>query len=84
MKTFKKVKLNVGSMVNQCPSCGEIFNSLVAFDKHRTGEYGKPVKNGYSPHTRRCRSHEEMHDIGMEHNSKGYWISAPMGEREYA
>jgi len=80
---MKKVKLNVGSMVNQCPSCGEIFNSLGAFDKHRAGEYGKPVKDGYSPSSRHCLTHDQMISIGMLRNSKNNWISSPMPEREY-
>jgi hypothetical protein len=80
---MEKVKLNVGSMVNQCPSCGEIFNSLGAFDKHRTGEYGKPIKGGYSASTRRCQSTNEMTKLGMVQNKLKRWISAPMGERNY-
>lgn len=64
---------------NQCPSCGEFFNSVGAFDKHRTGEYGKPVSSGtYSPSSRRCLSVGGMVAIGMEKNASGFWISSPM------
>ncbi|MGH7744819.1 MAG: hypothetical protein ACREQ5_08395 [Candidatus Dormibacteria bacterium] len=34
----------------QCPTCGEFFNGLQPFDKHRTGNYAMPDK----PNTRRC------------------------------
>jgi len=64
---------------NQCPTCGEYFNSVGAFDKHRTGEYGKPVSGGvYSPSSRRCLSEVEMRAIGMEKSTKAFWVTSPM------
>ena len=52
---------------NQCPSCGEYFNSTYAFDKHRVGQHGID---------RRCLKIEQMLFIGMDKNSAGYWISS--------
>jgi hypothetical protein len=54
---------------NQCPGCGEFFNSTFAFDKHRTGAFGKD---------RRCLTAEEMQDKGMGRNAAGFWISSAM------
>lgn len=74
-------KMKLSGNRNQCPTCGEFFNSVGAFDKHRTGDYGKPVSGGgYRPSSRRCLSAGEMATIGMEKNASGFWISEPMGE----
>jgi hypothetical protein len=54
---------------NQCGGCGEFFNSSFAFDKHRTGEFGK---------NRRCITPDEMTAKGMSKNAAGFWISASM------
>jgi len=52
---------------NQCPSCGELFNSTYAFDTHRHGSFGKD---------RRCMTLEEMTEKGMAKNDAGFWISS--------
>jgi len=59
---------------NQCPSCGQYFNSTFAFDKHRVGDFSPKV-------TRRCMTLEEMEACGMALNAGGWWISqkAPEG-----
>lgn len=54
---------------NQCQSCKEYFNSTGAFDKHRTGEFGKD---------RRCRTKDEMTAIGMSQKEDGFWITKKM------
>jgi hypothetical protein len=54
---------------NQCQGCKEYFNSVGAFDKHRTGEYGK---------NRRCKTKEEMEAGGMILRSDGFWIREKM------
>lgn len=51
----------------QCKGCGLYFNSLAAFDKHRTGDFGKD---------RRCRSEDEMRGIGMAVSAAGWWVTA--------
>ena len=60
---------------NQCPSCATYFNSNTAFDKHRTGQHGL---------NRRCRTQQEMLDLGMFINVYGYWVSEPMRKEFYA
>lgn len=54
---------------NQCPGCGEYFNSTRAFDKHRIGDFGKD---------RRCATVSEMEAKGMAKNSSGFWVTALM------
>jgi hypothetical protein len=54
---------------NQCCGCGEYFNSTFAFDKHRTGDFGKD---------RRCLKADEMEAKGMSKNARGFWISSAM------
>jgi len=52
---------------NQCPGCGELFNSTHAFEMHRKGLH--------SGNQRKCRDPEEMRAIGMEQRPGGWWIS---------
>lgn len=56
---------------NQCQGCKAYFNSTYAFDKHRTGEFGKD---------RRCRTEDEMRAIGMDVNAKGFWVGEPFNK----
>ncbi len=60
---------------NQCPGCGQLFNSGAAFDKHRTGDFSI---------NRRCMTEQEMKDKKMERNAAGYWVTAlnPMFAKE--
>jgi hypothetical protein len=51
---------------NQCQGCKQYFNSNTAFEKHRTGTYGKD---------RRCMTEEEMKAKGMSLNAQSFWIS---------
>jgi hypothetical protein len=51
-----------------CRNCGEYFNSIRAFDRHRVSVY---------PGNRRCLSGEEMCDHGMSVNKSGFWITKP-------
>ena len=77
MATFTKVKLKVGSPKNQCPTCGELFNSISSFDFHRTGKFGipDPDKIGcYLKADRRCLSTNEMTKKGMAKNNDGWWM----------
>lgn len=60
---------------NQCSACKQYFNSNGAFDTHRTGQHGVD---------RRCRTSDEMKEIGMILRSDGFWIASEMkGYREY-
>lgn len=53
---------------NQCPTCGEFFAGLEAFDAHRTGDWGKPKK----PSKRRCLTLAEMVAEGFTRNEYFY------------
>lgn len=57
---------NLSGDRNQCPGCGQLFNSTFAFDKHRTGRHGID---------RRCLNEAEMLELGMSKNNAGFWIS---------
>jgi hypothetical protein len=59
----------LGESRNQCQGCKGYFNSNTAFEKHRTGEHGK---------NRRCRTEQEMLDLGMSVNEDGFWITKKM------
>lgn len=61
------MELKVGHKRCKCPSCGEFFNSIAAFDKHRAGTHveGKT-----------CLDAEGMKAIGMDTNNDGYWVTA--------
>jgi hypothetical protein len=54
---------------NQCPCCSEFFNSTVAFEKHRRGDFG----NEENP--RRCLTPMQMMAQGMATNADGFWVT---------
>lgn len=60
---------------NQCPKCGEYFNSSKAFGWHRTGEFEKG---------RRCRTVAEMQARGMVKSDSGFWITEMMDSNAVA
>ena len=49
-----------------CRGCGEYFNSVYAFDRHRVWA---------SPTVQRCLTHEKMVGKGMSINAYGFWIT---------
>jgi hypothetical protein len=49
-----------------CRPCGQYFNSLKGFDRHRVGNY---------PSLRRCLTPPEMVKRGMTVNAAGFWIT---------
>jgi hypothetical protein len=55
----------------ECGSCHQRFNSLSAFDLHRSGLHGLD---------RHCREPSEMRAIGMSLNELGFWIERRRGE----
>jgi hypothetical protein len=57
----------------ECRGCGELFNSVKSFDRHRRGTYTPPA--------RRCLSPDEMRAKGMTRNAAGYWITEARLER---
>ena len=66
-----KSKLTLRGDRNQCPTCGLLFNSSNAFDKHRTGSHGVD---------RRCLTVPEMEDKGMVLNKDGFWVGSQRPE----
>jgi hypothetical protein len=50
----------------RCSTCGELFNSTLAFDKHRVGEYGS---------SRRCLDAVQMTIRGMSKLDDGFWVT---------
>lgn len=51
-----------------CRGCGEFFNSVRSFDRHRV----------WDSHTvRRCLAPAEMEQKGMTNNASGFWITEP-------
>lgn len=59
---------------NQCPSCGEHFNSTHAFEKHRHGDFGVD---------RRCMTVDEMREKGMHFAADGFWRGSAMAVRHW-
>lgn len=68
MKINGKEKVEIPEFVewNQCPTCGEIFESIYSFDWHRIGDYGKD---------RRCMTISEMLEKKMGKNNRNRWVS---------
>jgi hypothetical protein len=54
----------------QCTVCGEHFNGVQPFDKHRAGRYAKP---GEWQGNRRCLTVAEMEARGFIRNAAGFW-----------
>jgi len=52
----------------QCPRCGEHFNSVSVFDRHRVGNWEAEGRN------RRCLTVLEMLSRGWRLNRRGFWI----------
>lgn len=50
--------------ISKCSQCGQVFNSVYAFDKHQSLSGEKVI----------C-THPD--DLGMSFNTRGYWITEP-------
>lgn len=75
MTRFKPPAATLRGDRNQCGSCGELFNSSHAFEKHRIGEHG---------HDRRCMSRDEMVARGMVLGADGFWRGSAMSSTALA
>lgn len=55
----------------ECAACGERFNSVSTFDRHRSGQldHGEP---------RRCATPAELAARGWSRNGRGFWIERAM------
>lgn len=56
---------------NRCQftACGEYFNGVQPFDRHRVGDFAK----GGQPSTRRCLSVAELDAAESIRNAAGFW-----------
>ena len=72
MRSNPEVKL--GGDSNECPSCGRLFRSSHAFDKHRIGNFDMPTR--FYDFPRRCMTEEEMLAAGMAQNARGFWVGS--------
>ena len=61
--------------VSLCGYCGELFNSLEAFRKHRVK---RQMTGGSASAVFDCLTAEQMMQKGMQRNNRGRWISKPM------
>jgi len=61
----------------QCPTCGEYFNGVQPFDKHRAGRYAKP---GEWQGNRRCLTVADMEARRFIRNAAGFWCERASAE----
>lgn len=59
-------------MAYTCLGCGTPFNSVSAFDKHRTGKHH--ISAGAD--RRRCMTENEMTSAGFVRNKRGVWAGS--------
>jgi hypothetical protein len=53
-----------------CRGCGQLFNSVTAFDSHRVDD-----RTGPAHAARRCLTPAEMRRVGMSLNATEFWIT---------
>ncbi len=61
----------------QCTDCGDYFNGLDAFDRHRVGSFAKAAQ----ANTRRCLTVAEMEAAGLIRNAAGFWMADSRAQR---
>lgn len=64
--------------MNICRTCEQDFESLAAFDEHRTGTYAYTYSQGLEQEPmvedgRRCFSVTELQEFGWSKNKDGRW-----------
>lgn len=59
----------------RCAACGEGFNSVSVFDRHRVGTWG----NGSA--ARQCLTPAAMAERGWSRNPAGFWIMETRAQR---
>jgi len=52
----------------RCTACGELFNSVSVFDRHRVRNWARRGAN------RHCLNVAQMRDRGWRVNVRGFWI----------
>lgn len=65
-----------GTKIEHCTSCHMSFTSTKSGDMHRVGSY----EDG----SRRCRTNQELVELGMNLNQHGYWSCGGRGRSETA
>jgi hypothetical protein len=55
----------------RCAVCGQVFNSVSTFDRHRRGNFGNAGRN------RSCLTERELVARGWRRNFTGFWIERP-------
>jgi hypothetical protein len=63
-----------------CRTCGEVFNSVTAFDAHRVGPY-RQFRDPLTAPDRRCLTATEMAAADMSRNPRGYWVTETRAQR---
>lgn len=61
----------------QCAACGEYFNGVQPFERHRAGRFAKP---GAWQGNRRCLTVPEMVARGFIRNAAGFWCERASAE----
>lgn len=56
----------------ECTACGEMFNGVSGFDRHRVGRHGVG---------RRCLNVSEMTARGYSRNEAGFWVTDSEAQR---
>jgi predicted nucleic acid-binding Zn ribbon protein len=56
----------------ECSACGEYFNGVSGFDRHRVGRHGVD---------RRCLYVHEMAALGFVQNASGFWVTDSDSQR---
>ena len=64
--------MNITGSRCQCTACGEHFNRVSTFDRHRIGNYAAP---GEWSGNRGCMTVEEMTAKGWRTNATGWWVT---------
>ena len=67
-------KLPNGTNMCKCAACGEYFQTVLAFDRHRIGSYGEEHAGKFGVGgDRRCVDVASMAEAKLSLNPKGYW-----------
>lgn len=67
-------ELGLGTDRCECTGCGEFFNSVYAFDKHRVLVSDKDATD----ELRRCLTPAELLAKGWGKNKGGFWVTSLM------
>lgn len=72
--------------MNLCSPCGQDFNSVKLFDRHRVGRHAYTLSEGLKMEPprddgRRCLSVPEMSALGWTLNKRGRWIDPATAAR---